>query len=69
MTLPTATLHCPIAPSSRRANRKSARPAVAGTSPPKIIRWGAAFTPLHRSHTENVRNHFPRHSHSHVEAV
>ena len=37
-SLPTVTLPCPIAPSSRRANRKSARPAVAGTSPPKIIR-------------------------------
>jgi hypothetical protein len=39
-TLPTATLLCPIAPSSRRDNRKSASTAVAGTPPHKIIRPG-----------------------------
>jgi hypothetical protein len=45
-TLPTATLLCHIAPSSRRANRKSASYEVAGTTPHKIIPPGKDFPHL-----------------------
>src|SRR5450432_1029216 len=55
-TLPTATHLCPTASSFRRENRKSARPAVAGTTPYKIICPGREVCDLNLPHPGQTKS-------------